>query len=361
MFSGEIDIIEGVNSATTNSMTLHTGPGCTVNSGSFSGAIKTTNCYVDAPGQGNNVGCGISASGSNTYGDPFNSAGGGVYATEWTAQSIAIYFFSRKAIPADITSGAPNPAGWGQPAALFQGGCNIPSSFKNHSIVFDTTFCGQWAGQAGVWGSDPVCSSKAATCNDYVQNNPSAFAQAYWEVNSIKVYQQSGGFIGTTPQSASSAAPPAASSSSKVPVPAAAPSSVVPVPPVASKPVVQPAASSPSPSPSPEVPAPAATSGAAPAPAPDTVPDTASASSSGIPIPFPQATKSKHRHHPKPSASASPPAAMFEIAPGAADGLAKGAVAAYKDYAEDRDRAGPALRSRHFKHMMAHRRGLHAH
>lgn len=31
--SGEIDIIEGVNDAAQNQMTLHTSPGCTVNVG----------------------------------------------------------------------------------------------------------------------------------------------------------------------------------------------------------------------------------------------------------------------------------------------------------------------------------------
>lgn len=32
-------------------------------------------------------------------------------------------------------------------------------------------------------------ASQAATCKDYVANNPSAFVEAYWLVNSVKVYQ----------------------------------------------------------------------------------------------------------------------------------------------------------------------------
>lgn len=187
---GEIDIIEGVNTATTNAMTLHTSPGCSIKSGNMLGSIKTSNCDVNAAGQGNNVGCGIGASGGATYGDPFNAAGGGVYATNWNDQAISIYFFTRSQIPDDITSGNPNPATWGEPMATFSGGCNIAQSFQNHSLVFDTTFCGDWAG--GVWGSDPVCSKKAATCNDYVSNNPQDFTEAYWEVNSVKVYQSNG-------------------------------------------------------------------------------------------------------------------------------------------------------------------------
>ncbi len=56
--------------------------------------------------------------------------------------------------------------------------------------VFDTTFCGDWAG--AVWSSSPTCSGLASTCQDYVQNNPSAFANAYWLINSLQVYQSDG-------------------------------------------------------------------------------------------------------------------------------------------------------------------------
>jgi hypothetical protein len=214
--SGEIDIIEGVNSQSVNAMTLHTAAGCSIGNtaGSFTGNIKTANCDVNAPGQGNNVGCGIQAAGASTYGAGFNSAGGGVYAVDWTADHIAVYFFPRGSVPADITTGTPNPSTWGEPQALFKGSCNIPAMFKKHSIVINTTFCGQWAGQASVWSSDPVCGAKAATCNDYVANNPSAFANANWEINSLRVYQATGG-----------------AAQSGVPVPSGAPvASGVPIP-----------------------------------------------------------------------------------------------------------------------------------
>jgi hypothetical protein len=171
-------------------MTLHTDPGCSIGStGGFSGTVKTANCAVNAPGQSNNAGCGIQASGADTYGDGFNSGGGGVYAIDWTSQAISIYYFARSAIPADITAGTPDPDGWPMPLAQFQGACDIGSIFQNHSIIFDMTFCGQWAGQASVWNSDPVCSQKASTCQSYVENNPADFAETYWQVNSLKVYQ----------------------------------------------------------------------------------------------------------------------------------------------------------------------------
>ena len=184
--NGEIDVIEGVNAGTTNQMTLHTSQGCVMsNSGSDAG---TTLVGSDCNAGGGNTGCGQTVKNTATYGPAFNAAGGGVYAWEWTSSYIAIYFFSRTAIPANIQSGKPDPAAWGKPIAKFSGsGCNIDSHFKSHNIILDTTFCGDWAGQ--VWSSGGcAASTKAATCNAYVSSNPTAFKNAYWIINSIKVF-----------------------------------------------------------------------------------------------------------------------------------------------------------------------------
>ncbi|KAL8671907.1 MAG: hypothetical protein Q9168_003618 [Polycauliona sp. 1 TL-2023] len=174
--SGEIDIIEGVNNEAQNQMTMHTGPGCNLAGSTCEGGL----------------GCHIKPQGSNNYGTGLNNAGGGVYAMEWTAGSINIWFFPRNAIPSDISSPNPNPSTWGAAIASFVGGdsCNIDQHFKENNIVFDTTFCGDWAG--GVWSQDSTCSAQAATCQQYVQNHPQAFADAYWTINSLKVYQDNG-------------------------------------------------------------------------------------------------------------------------------------------------------------------------
>ncbi|RAH50767.1 glycoside hydrolase family 16 protein [Aspergillus brunneoviolaceus CBS 621.78] len=184
--NGEIDIIEGVNQQTNDLMTLHTSDGCSIDNSGFTGTLTTSNCYVDAAGQSSNAGCSITSPSSQSYGTSFNSLGGGVYATEWTSSAINIWFFPRGSIPADVTAGVPTPATWGTPAASFAGSCDIDSHFDAMQIVFDTTFCGDWAGN--VWSSGS-CASYASSCTDYVANNPSAFEDAYWTINSLKVYQ----------------------------------------------------------------------------------------------------------------------------------------------------------------------------
>lgn len=178
--SGEIDIIEGVNTQTTDAVTLHTSNGCSMsNSGSAAGSVLSTS---DCNG---NDGC--SQSTTAAYGTPFNNMAGGIYAMEWTDSQIAVWFFPRASIPDDITAGNPSPSGWGSPTTLFGGSdCSINEHFANHNLVFDTTFCGDWAGQ--VWGSNAQCSALSGSCTDYVANNPAVFDDAYWLINSIKVY-----------------------------------------------------------------------------------------------------------------------------------------------------------------------------
>jgi len=184
--SGEIDVIEGVNLAGTDTITLHTAAGCTINTaGSQSGTtLQNSDCNTDS----GNTGCGVTTTTPNAYGNAFNSNGGGVYAMQWESSGVYVWFFPRGSIPSDITNGAPVTGNWGTPIVAFNGGssCNIDSFFANENIVFDTTFCGDWAGS--VWASSG-CQSLASTCNDYVGANPGAFAPAYWLINSVNVYQ----------------------------------------------------------------------------------------------------------------------------------------------------------------------------
>jgi hypothetical protein len=187
---GEIDIIEGVNTQNHNAMTLHTADGCQIyDNGNFTGNLYSDDCYVNAADQTNNLGCQISTNQYNTYGDGFNNVGGGVYAMEWTDEAISIWFFQRGAIPSNVLSSSPSPDyTWGKPLSQFTGCCDIPEFFSDNQIVFDVTFCGDWAGS--VWSSDSTCSALSGSCSDYVANNPQAFRNAYWSINSLRVFEQ---------------------------------------------------------------------------------------------------------------------------------------------------------------------------
>jgi hypothetical protein len=141
---------------------------------------------------GSDIGCSVIGQ-EGSYGTPMNDNGGGVYAMEWTSDAINIYFFPRNATPNDITTGNPDPSGWGKPTANFEsryGSCDIDAHFPPQTIYFDMTFCGAEAG-GKAWTDWTDCSSKTgvSTCEEYVQKDPEAFSEAYWLVNSVKVYQ----------------------------------------------------------------------------------------------------------------------------------------------------------------------------
>jgi hypothetical protein len=135
-------VIEGVNLAGTDQITLHTAAGCTINTaGSQAGTtLLNSNCNADNA----NTGCGVTTTTANAYGNSFNDIGGGVYAMQWESSGVYVWFFPRGSIPSDITDGAPVTGNWGTPIVAFNGGssCNIDSFFSDENIVFDTTFCG---------------------------------------------------------------------------------------------------------------------------------------------------------------------------------------------------------------------------
>ncbi|KAH7883608.1 concanavalin A-like lectin/glucanase domain-containing protein [Phlebopus sp. FC_14] len=186
-WNGEIDIIEGVHDNEHNQVTWHTAPGCNLTSTTnFTGTIVQTNgvdnlqcnAFID-----NNAGCGITEWSRASYGPYFDSQGGGVFAMKWDATGIAVWSFYRAAIPQDIVQGLPNPSNWGEPVAeLASSGCNITQYFANHSIVFDITFCGDWAGNSYATSGCP------GTCADRLMD-PANFVNASWVINSLKVYK----------------------------------------------------------------------------------------------------------------------------------------------------------------------------
>ncbi|KAL6869557.1 hypothetical protein ACO1O0_000883 [Amphichorda felina] len=199
--SGEIDIIEGVNDQSSTAVTLHTGPGCVITNEGTDPLTQLND--ADCNTGGGFTGCGQQTSNPLNYGEGFNGIQGGVYAMEWTSDFISVWFFPRGAIPVDIGDGRPDPATWGLATARFVGspGCDLDSFFREHNIIINTTFCGDWAGNPDVWNNNPVCSSKAATCQDFVSNNPQEFADAHWLINSISVYQNLQSPNGTVTQS----------------------------------------------------------------------------------------------------------------------------------------------------------------
>ncbi|KAL9090940.1 MAG: hypothetical protein Q9159_001683 [Coniocarpon cinnabarinum] len=204
-------------SPNANSMTLHASSGCALsNNGSgsaFQGTLLQQNCDTYAtPG---NQGCQIKSPfgtvsgvtpGHNqkrqappvpehqfaTGGPAFNTQGGGVYATAWTAQGVNIWFFPPNAVPASLQGNGTNPntAEFGTPLASFVGsGCDWTEHFKGMNIIFNIALCGQ-AISDKTWTSDGRGqASGKGSCNDYVYGNQ-GLQESWWGVRGLRVYGQ---------------------------------------------------------------------------------------------------------------------------------------------------------------------------
>ncbi|KAH8110143.1 laminarinase [Phellopilus nigrolimitatus] len=185
--SGEVDILEGANDHGPNDMTLHTSANCTMpKNRAMTGTSTSNDCYWQ---DNSNTGCVVQANKANSYGPAFNTAGGGWYVLERTTTFIRVFFWSRgdPSVPADVKSNASviNTNGWGEPVALFPNTqCDINSHFGSNNIIFDLTFCGDWAGQQSLYSA----AGCPGTCVDYVNNNPTAFKDAYWDIAAVRVY-----------------------------------------------------------------------------------------------------------------------------------------------------------------------------
>ncbi|KAF9526440.1 glycoside hydrolase family 16 protein [Crepidotus variabilis] len=187
-WNGEIDIIEGVHDNEHNQVAWHTAPDCNINTTvGFSGSVTQAggkahtdcNAFIKS-----NAGCSITEWSRASYGPYFDSQGGGVFVMKWDENDISIWSFFRAAVPKDIIAGQPNPSLWGVPSArLHSSQCSINKFFKDHSIIFDITFCGDWAGNSYATSGCPD------TCEDRLMN-PKNFENATWSINSLKVYRK---------------------------------------------------------------------------------------------------------------------------------------------------------------------------
>ncbi|KZV90801.1 hypothetical protein EXIGLDRAFT_719926 [Exidia glandulosa HHB12029] len=186
---GEFDIIEGVNDEGRNAMSLHTAlnSSCMLPNGTapdpsvMTGILGNTGC----PGNG---GCGFTSPDSHSFGPGFNEHGGGWYATERTPSSLKVWFWGRNdpKVPQDVRtdSDTVSPSTWGLPTASFTSSsisCDISENFQPHRFIINIELCGDWAGAAFPGGPD--------VCVKYVNENPDAFKDAYWDIARLSVYK----------------------------------------------------------------------------------------------------------------------------------------------------------------------------
>ncbi|KZV77976.1 hypothetical protein EXIGLDRAFT_718905 [Exidia glandulosa HHB12029] len=203
---GEIDILENVNQATSNQMALHTKESCLIPATSanavMSGTINSDQVDIDCktssdPALNEKSGCVVHDPSEKSFGKGFNDAQGGMWVTEFAADSISIWFFSRADIPSSLSTSSNatsiDTSTLGTPVARYQSssGCNISSQFTAQKIIIGTSLCGDF-GRATFDTSCPGHTGVNPCYDDIVRGPPEFYEQAYFEIVSHRVFASAG-------------------------------------------------------------------------------------------------------------------------------------------------------------------------
>ena len=186
-----------IDLSSQNQVSLHTNETCIFKKSgepnqSFNGTWSNCNNECDC----SKSECGILDNNHESFGIPFNDVNGGYTVLQWLNEDnnnqypgIYVWFWPRnsKNIPNSLLSNNPDPTEFGLPHGSFPFGNWCPSShFYDNVMVINTDFCG-WAGNE--FNEYSECKNTGLNCVDYVSQNPNDFIDAYWLINSIKIYQ----------------------------------------------------------------------------------------------------------------------------------------------------------------------------
>ncbi|KAF6811610.1 mixed-linked glucanase [Colletotrichum sojae] len=217
--AGEIDIYESWN-LDPNKVVIHSDSNvgeCRIDGKGMTGTMSKPNCANFAPGQFDNEGCaGLDSS------PPFGSPSGGVYAMEWTDDAIRVWGFTHENTPADLS----DPSTFGIPS-FKTSSCEAGKVFGDQQLIMNIDLCGV-AGNDDQWITGG-CQAKTGgmTCHEYVAAHPGAFADVFFQLSSLKIYELKDGEAPAPTTAASSSAVAVAPTSAGEVV---APSSSAPAP-----------------------------------------------------------------------------------------------------------------------------------
>jgi hypothetical protein len=193
---GEFDIIEGTNGGGKNRVTLHTQSNqCAIpkvqvpGMSEYSGVVRRHECTYGA-------GCSIEDQNPKSWAAPFNQNGGGWYVMRRNRGGYKVWFFERNGnVPASIRNGESrvDEEQLGKPVADFPfwngvagENCKFQEQFTDHQLIFNIAMGGHWAeGNFKNFGCE-------GEIYDLILNHPEKLSEAYWLINSLRIYGPDG-------------------------------------------------------------------------------------------------------------------------------------------------------------------------
>lgn len=116
---------------------------CAMTANALTGTVAGTNCRDPTAATADTAGAKTCSVSGGAFGDAFNHNGGGVWALRLEESGVKAWYFARGNVPADLKTGAPNPAAWGTPVLSFgKGRCDVLDAFKKLKIVSCTSHSG---------------------------------------------------------------------------------------------------------------------------------------------------------------------------------------------------------------------------
>ncbi|UZJ52524.1 hypothetical protein CBS101457_001844 [Exobasidium rhododendri] len=207
--NGEIDVVEGVGytagGKNVNQMTVHLaqnsplqltkrGSEMDKRATSFLGKVMKNGSNCDQWSSGN-PGCAFFDSNQHgpSWGEPFNAAGGGVWAMQFGhGEGVKIWFWGRQSgkIPSELSQAniSPkhlDPGTWGTPMSNFQNSA-INDMIKGQNIIMDITIGGDWAGNVPM---DGACAGQNLQTAIKKGSN---YDDAEFIINAIDIYCRDG-------------------------------------------------------------------------------------------------------------------------------------------------------------------------
>jgi len=207
---GELDIMEWGNLHLAQKSSLHTVQNCTLKPQ----AVNTETWYPDTNGQGYNcytqypdhIGCAPGRTGFVGTG-PTLGPHPGVFAMQWTAGVIKVFYFPENEIPKDLDTDSPQPHTWPltnvisyyplkESAATCEKYADV---LQPQSVRLNQAFCGDWAEISGWWGQGcdflaykTLPAGTSPGCNDFILS-PTADEylkeNAFWNITYIKIFK----------------------------------------------------------------------------------------------------------------------------------------------------------------------------
>ncbi|GAA5881480.1 hypothetical protein JCM16303_005671 [Sporobolomyces ruberrimus] len=216
---GEIDTFETVNLMEYNQMALHTTADCKAENSSssveYTAQLLGDNCDKDV---NFNAGCNALDSSKTSAGQALAANGGGMWATEYASTGIKIWHFERSAVPSELSSNASSidPTSWGTPTYFVpSSSCNTESHFAAQHLVIDITLCGDWAGSNATLEATGCALTTQPLCYTQYVLNASNYDNAFFELPSVRVYQDPTLSHSTSVSNTSTSSTPSTGSNSK--------------------------------------------------------------------------------------------------------------------------------------------------